>query len=353
MMIRVLGIAAAAGLILVASACGSTASPASTETSSARTASLLPPPSPSVALKASSTISPSLKPTPAITGLTGRVLFARAGGQFGEGTVFLENIDGTNEQRLGKPRDSGGIFATRDGSRIVYFQLTPDGRGSAVVADGDGSHPMLLSLPPGTINLATGPFSPDGSRLLREGFDDAHQEVSGIYVTDIHGGGLKRLTTRHFIPGDWSPDGRSILAFDNEAPASEPPAPGQLYVLKADGTGVRQLTPADVAVQCCGTYRWSPDGRTIVFTSQDGKLYTIAPDGSGLTKTFSDDQGRFAISPTWSPDGSMVLFALDPTPNPFEHPENEISVIRADGTGLTQVIATSDFKRELSWLPAR
>jgi dipeptidyl aminopeptidase/acylaminoacyl peptidase len=350
---RVTRVAATASAILVLAGCGSTASPAPTQSLSAPIASLLSTASPSIAPQASPTASPSPVSTPAITGLTGRILFARAGGEFGEGTVFLVSIDGTNEQQLGPQRDSGGIFATRDGSRIVYFELTPEGRGSAVVANGDGSSPGLLPLPAGTINLATGPFSPDGSRLLREGFDDAHPEVSGIYVTDIHGGGLKRLTTRHFIPGDWSPDGRSILVFDNEAPTSEPPAPGQLYVLKADGTGVRQLTPSDVQVQCCGTYRWSSDGRTIVFASQDGVLYTIAADGSAPTEIFTDDQGRYAISPTWSPDGSMILFALDPTPNPFAHPQNEIYVIRADGTGLTQVIATSDFKREISWLPPK
>ena len=59
---------------------------------------------------------------------------------------------------------------------------------------------------------------------------------------------------------------------------------------------------------------------------------------------FKDANGRFAITPTWSPDDSMIMFALNPTSNPFAHPPNGIYVIRANGSNLT------DFKREPTWV---
>jgi Tol biopolymer transport system component len=55
------------------------------------------------------------------------------------------------------------------------------------------------------------------------------------------------------------------------------------------------------------------------------------------------------ISPTWSPDGSQILFALDPTNEEFTHPDNTFDVIHADGTDLQQVIGTPDFKRWPEW----
>jgi hypothetical protein len=46
----------------------------------------------------------------------------------------------------------------------------------------------------------------------------------------------------------------------------------------------------------------------------------------------------------------MILFALDPSANPFAHPVNGLYVIRADGTGLTLVLGGNDFKREPVWV---
>jgi len=274
-------------------------------------------------------------------------MFARAGGIYQDETSFIANIDGSNERQLGELGASGGGWASRDGKHVVYFGFAPDYRGSVTVAGGDGSNPHVLPLPAGTINIGTGPFSPDGSRLLREGFDDAHPDVAGIYVSNIDGSNINRLTQVHYIPGDWSPDGKQILLF--LGPDGEPPPAGSLFTARADGSHVTQLTPDGVNVQCCFGYRWSPDGSKIVFASE-GKLWTIAPDGSGLTMVFADTEGRFAITPAWSPDGSMILFGLDPSPDPFRHPYNALYVIRSDGTGLTEVIGGANFKREPTWI---
>jgi len=98
---------------------------------------------------------------------------------------------------------------------------------------------------------------------------------------------------------------------------------------------------------------WSPDGSQIVFASQrtapKGALWTARFDGSQVTKLFEDEGGRFPIGPTWSPDAQHLLFALDPTNDAFTHPANGLYVIKADGTGLTLVSGTDDFKGQPEW----
>ena len=288
--------------------------------------------------------------TPAITGLTGHILFTRAGGQYGDETVFVARADGTDEKQLSDLGGGGGPWALRDGSRITYTTVATDGRVTAVTSKLDGTDRVVLPLPSGTLNLGGGPLSPDGNWIMLEGFDDAHPEVAGIYIAQAADGSeRRRVTERHFIPGDFSPDGTELLVFGNDV-AGEPPPPGSLWIVNFDGSGLRQLTPAAPQVQCCFNYQWSPDGSKILFADPDGALWTIGPDGSNLTQVFKDATGRYAVTPTWSPDGSMILFALDPTPNPFEHPTNGLYVIRADGSGLTLVLGGDDFKREPYWV---
>jgi hypothetical protein len=287
-----------------------------------------------------------------ITGLTGHIVFSRAGGSYGEDTIFIANPDGTDEKPLSETDRGSAPFAGPDGSVIAYGTYGPEtnNRGTAAITDVSGSKRTILPLPSGTINLGSGPVSPDGKRMLREGWDDAHQDAAGVYVSNLDGSGVSRLIDHHFIPADWSPDGAHLLLFDGAA--GEPPPPGQLYVANADGTEVKQLTPASTLVLCCGNYRYSPDGSKILFATADGDLWTIEPDGSNLARIFANPGDQWAIAPTWSPDGSMIMFAIDPVANPFAHPPNALFVIRSDGSGLTRVLGGNDFKRELVWLPA-
>ena len=86
------------------------------------------------------------------------------------------------------------------------------------------------------------------------------------------------------------------------------PQPGQigLYVATADGSNERPLvSPADIDYDAV----WSPDGASIVFTSErngSADLYRVKADGSALERLTDspayDDQAAFA------PDGKRLVF---------------------------------------------
>jgi Tol biopolymer transport system component len=99
--------------------------------------------------------------------------------------------------------------------------------------------------------------------------------------------------------------------------------------------------------------RWSPNGDRIIFATQrtapTGAIWTVRPDGSHLQKIFSGSGNRFPIQPIWSPDGTQILFALDPSNDQFTHPANALYLARPDGTHLQLLIGGANFKSQPEW----
>lgn len=79
-----------------------------------------------------------------------------------------------------------------------------------------------------------------------------------------------------------------------------------LWVVRADGTGLRQLTTGDGDTEP----QWSPDDRTIAFTGARGgpsQIYAIRLDGGEARKLTAEEKG--AAAPRWSHDGTRLLYA--------------------------------------------
>jgi Tol biopolymer transport system component len=118
---------------------------------------------------------------------------------------------------------------------------------------------------------------------------------------------------------------------------------GDLYVVRADGSHLRQLTDTSVSEQGA---TWAPDGKSIAVIRLTGKgaLYRLFLNRTKprlLYRETSSARG-FMLDPTWSPDGRRVAFVSQRAGGP------EIWTIGLDGT-LTQV--TKAFGDSPTWSP--
>jgi Tol biopolymer transport system component len=287
----------------------------------------------------------------------GTIVFLRTTGD-DDHAYYTANADGRGERQLTQPGEyCCNNRISPDGTQILVM---PGGAPPTPVTGGlltiDGTRFTALHLNDPTLNLVPQAWSPDGRRIAFEGWDESDPTRTGIYTgTSGDVADVVRLTSTngapHDMPLDYSPDGTRLVFY--RAIRAEPDFPidigGSLWVVKVDGTDARQVDtpPANWWA------RWSPDGTTILFVSERnqpaGAIWTVRSDGSGPTKVFEDPDGGFPIDPIWSPDGSQIMFMLDPISDRFTHPNNVLYVMRSDGTGLTKLIDTPDFKSSPEW----
>src|SRR5439155_16939492 len=119
----------------------------------------------------------------------------------------------------------------------------------------------------------------------------------------------------------WSPDGKTI-AFTSER-SGRP----EIFVMSPDGGGQRTLTEGRPVIGCA---HWSPDGRRIAFiggTNHKPAIDVVNADGSGVRTLLEDTTYIGGLS--WSPDGRKLVFASG-----RDHPAGELYVMNADGSGV-------------------
>ena len=117
--------------------------------------------------------------------------------------------------------------------------------------------------------------------------------------------------------------------------------------MDADGSNVIPLTDEDTYAI---TPSWSPEGSKIAFTSDDGDIWVIDADGGNLTRLafFTDwNDLWFGFPHAWSTDGSRIAF-FSPAEDTASY---EIYRIDADEGNLTRLTNTYSDSLFPQWSP--
>jgi TolB protein len=87
---------------------------------------------------------------------------------------------------------------------------------------------------------------------------------------------------------------------------------GQIYTVKADGSGLRQLTHATGGVQAMHP-DFSPNGKHIVFSLGNGshpwRIWVMRSDGTHQHRLTTDTKGFRDNTPVYTPDGRRIIFS--------------------------------------------
>jgi hypothetical protein len=156
----------------------------------------------------------------------------------------------------------------------------------------------------------------------------------------------------------WDPLNPDRIAFVRDSTDGVNPASSRIYTALYDGTGVQPLSPdvMDVGngpLQIVGTIDWSPIGQQLAFPAVDTlgeqEIYVINRDGTGLTQ-LTASTGAWDDNPLWSPLGTEILFTRD------VGCDFDAWMMNADGSSQRKVTAESvcDFNTDqlgYDWSP--
>lgn len=171
-------------------------------------------------------------------------LIAFASSRDGDAEVYVMNADGSGERRLTAfHRDDWGAEWSPDGGTLLFLS-SREGADRVFLMKPDGSEQRKLheASDTGSARMARAEadpaWSPDGTRIAYS----VHTREGGasIGVTDVRTGEARRLSDgqgKDTMPA-WSPDGRYLVF------ASERGGEVDLYLVRADGTGLTRLTRA-------------------------------------------------------------------------------------------------------------
>ncbi|MBM4189002.1 MAG: S9 family peptidase [Gemmatimonadetes bacterium] len=258
-----------------------------------------------------------------------RIAFV-AEGQPSGAQIFVRWMDaeGATSQITRVSQGPGDLEWSPDGKSIAFRMMVPMKEEWRVE----------VPKPPSGAKWTEAPYVVEklNYRRDREGFSD--QGFRHLFVVSADGGTPRQLTQGAYDHGapKWTPDGRALVFSGNRSENADwEVRESEIYRVDVDGATVTQLTRRRGPD---GQPAISPDGRTIAYTGfdatddtwTDSKLYLMNADGSNvrvLTPTFDrSPQGLH-----WAADQSGVYFAAE------NHGSRNLYFVPVSGEPVRQV----------------
>src|SRR5882762_317537 len=282
--------------------------------------------------------------------------------------IYVMNSDGSAVTRLTYSGANDDYPRWSPNGMKILFQSDRDNQSTGYmdiyVMNGDGSGVTRLTSDPNDDSMAT--WSPDGSKIV---FQSMRNGVNyQVYSMNADGSNQGCLTNSSASDGkpSWSPNGAKIAFASDRDHASY----DSVYVMNSNGSNQQRVTLSANTVDDTEPV-WSPNGGKIAFvstrdsttetwqeTDDDGnvinrskvhinkEVYVMNSDGSGqarLTNDLSNDD-----SPSWSPDGSKIVFRSDRERDCCD-PSAQVWTMNADGSNQVDVSNNGNGDYVASW----
>jgi TolB protein len=238
--------------------------------------------------------------TRAVTGLPGFASsrLAYIGNAGGSKELYLADMDGYGARAI---THDGTICASpalnRDGSKLAYTSYKSGYPDVYLIDLASGTRTRIAFFP----GINSGPsFSPDGSQIALTLSKDGNPE---IYTMPMSGGTPTRITRTR---GDetspsWSPSGDQLVY------SSDDRGTPQLFISSSQGVG--EMDHLVTGNSYCTKPDWSPDGRSIAFTTRIGGQFQIGVyNVANRTAQLITSSG--GEDPDWTCDSRHLVYSL-------------------------------------------
>ncbi|NIN64108.1 MAG: hypothetical protein GTO63_05305 [Anaerolineae bacterium] len=211
-----------------------------------------------------------------------------------------------------------------DDELIAVYVAGLQMEGQLVIVDGEGS--TVWQIPDLIYSADSFAWCPDGHYIVYRdsgepfiGGEDPSLKIVGVETQEV----VASLPEAGFCPR-WSPDGEKISAFLWREG-------GAFQVMIVDAQSGELLYRSDQVFGDIWHSRpsWSPDGSRLVFSSsEDGEWDVLVMDEDGTFRSIA--KGRYPEA-AWCPDGAHLALAVG------DQESREVFVVKADGSNLHKV----------------
>lgn len=230
----------------------------------------------------------------------------------GDRIAFAASRDGNCEIYVMDADGSNQINVTNSEADELYPSWSPDGNQIVFSStEAGGAELFVLDLVAGERRQLTNDglihnypdWSPDGQSIIFTGGTQpaGPDTVHDVYEIPVDGGSPVALTVQAELLSAprWSPDGSLISYLNHDGPL-------KVWVMDSQGRGGEEVAVG-------GYSSWSTEGTSLVFDREvadgDVDIYVLSLEDS--EESLLVDGPGLDTFPVWSPDGSTIVFSSD------------------------------------------